>query len=100
MEFYDETRPLYLKTDISGVGVGAVLMQIRDRLNCPEEEAPQSSILRMIAFVSKCLSSTESRYSNIERGIGNTAWTRDVSAILFYWRCKYYNALQAIGSNL
>ena len=30
MIFYDENRPLFLETDISGVGLGAVLLQMRD----------------------------------------------------------------------
>ena len=30
----DETRPLYLETAASGVGLGAMLMHIRDGMNC------------------------------------------------------------------
>ena len=66
MEFYDETKPLYLETDASRVGLGAGLLQIRDGMNYPQDEAPNNNILTQIAFASKSLSSTERRY-NIER---------------------------------
>ena len=32
MNVYDETRPLYLHA--SGVGMGAWILQIRDKMNC------------------------------------------------------------------
>ena len=35
MKFYNKTRPLYLETDIYGVGLGARLLQIRDGMNWP-----------------------------------------------------------------
>ena len=56
IKFYDETKPLYLETDTSGVGLGASLLQTRNG----------TMALRPIAFTSKSLSSAEKRYSNIE----------------------------------
>ena len=35
MKFYDETKPLYLKTDTSGIGLGTALLQTRDGKTCP-----------------------------------------------------------------
>ena len=67
MKFDDETKPLYLETDASGIGFGTVLLQIRDGITCPEDIALDNTILRLIAFVSKSLTSAEHRYSNIER---------------------------------
>ena len=67
MKFYNESQPLYLETDASGVGLGAALLQTRKGTSCPRDEAPDNSILRPIAFMSKSLSSAEERYSNIER---------------------------------
>ena len=67
MKFYDETKPLYLETDASRIGLGAGLLQTRDDTACPEDIAPDNTILRPIAFASKCLTSAEHRYSNTER---------------------------------
>ena len=68
MKFYDETKPLYLETDTSGVGLGAsLLLQTTNGTSCPRHTAPYSNILQPITFASKSLSSAEKRYSNIER---------------------------------
>ena len=66
MKFYDDTKPLYLETDASGVGLGVVLLQLRDNTNCPKDTAPDNPILCPIAFVSKSLTCAEQRYSNIK----------------------------------
>ena len=67
MKFYDKTKPLYLETDASGIELGAALLQTRDGTTCPKDIAPDTTILRPIAFASKTLTSAEWRYSNIER---------------------------------
>ena len=67
MKFYDETKPLYIEMDAYGVGMGAALIQTRCGTSCARDEAPDNSILRHTACMSKSLSSTEERYSNIER---------------------------------
>ena len=66
MKFYDDTKPFYLKTDASGVSLGAALLQLRDNTNCPKDTAPDNTILCPIAFASKSLTDAEWRYSNIE----------------------------------
>ena len=66
MKFYYETRPLYLEADLSGIGLGTRLLQIRDKMNFPQAKAPHNSILRLIAFANKSLSSADRRYNNIE----------------------------------
>ena len=66
MKFYDDTKPLYLETDASGIGLGAALLQLRDNMNCPKDTAPDNTILCPIAFASKSLTEAEQRYSNIE----------------------------------
>ena len=35
MKFYDEVKPLYLDTDVSGVGLGTGLLQTRVGTSCP-----------------------------------------------------------------
>ena len=67
MKVYNETKPLYLETDASGVGLGASLLQIRNDTSGPRDTVLDNNILWPIAFASKCLSSAEKRYSNIER---------------------------------
>ena len=59
MKFYDETKQLYLGKDVSGVELGAGLLQTRSGTNCPRDKAPDNNILRPITFVSKSLSSME-----------------------------------------
>ena len=67
MKFYDETKPLYIETDASGVGLGAALLQTRGNTSCHRDEAPDNSINRPILFSSNSLNREEKRYSNIER---------------------------------
>ena len=66
MKFYDETKTLYLETDATKVGLGAILLQTRDGMTCPKCSTPDNTILQPIAFVSKSLTSADCRYSNIE----------------------------------
>ena len=66
MKFYDDTKLLYLETDVSRVGLGAVLLQLHKGLMCQKDVAPDNTILHPIAFASKSLTVAESRYSNIE----------------------------------
>ena len=58
-KFYDETKPLYLEMDASGIGLGTTLLQTRDGRTCPEDIAPGNTILRPVAFASKTLTSAE-----------------------------------------
>ena len=66
MKFYDDTKLLYLKTDASGISLGAALLQLRDNTTCQTHMAPDNTILHPIAFVSKSLMGAECKYSNIE----------------------------------
>ena len=59
MKFYDDTKPLYLRTDVSGVGLGAALLQLWDNTNCLKDAAPDNTILCPIAFASKSLTGAE-----------------------------------------
>ena len=67
MKFYDETKPLYTETDMSGVGQGATLLQTRSNTSCPKDEVPDNSLFRPTAVASKSLTGVEKRYSNTER---------------------------------
>ena len=71
MKFYDDTKLLYLKTDVSGIALRAALLQLRDNTTCQTHMAPDNTILHPIVFVSKSLMDVECRYSNIEcKGLG------------------------------
>ena len=67
MKSYKETKPLYLQTDASWIGLGATLLQTRDGATCPRDKVPDNTILKPVTFASKTLISTKQRYSNIER---------------------------------
>ena len=66
MKFYDNSKPLYLVIDASGIGLGAALLQLCDNMVCQVGIAPQNITLHPIAFASKSLTGVEQRYSNIE----------------------------------
>ena len=66
MKFYDDTKPLYLETDASRVGLGAALLQLCDNTMCQKGMGSDTIILHPIAFASKRLTGIEQRYSNIE----------------------------------
>ena len=91
MKIYNETKPLYLKTDASGIGLGAALLHTRDGTTCPKDITLDNSTLRPITFANKSLTSAEWRYSNIERGVGYTAWSQKISQLLFCQGGKYNN---------
>ena len=67
MNFYDNTKLLYLETDASRVGLGVALLQMCEGTACQKDVAPYNTILHPIAFASKSLTGAEHRYSNIER---------------------------------
>ena len=66
MKFYDNSKPLYLETDASSIGLGAALLQLCDNTLCQKGVAPQNITLQPIAFTSKSLTGVEWRYSNIK----------------------------------
>ena len=63
--------------DVSGIGLGATLLQTRDGTTCPKKILlPDNTILRPTAFASKSLTSAEQRYRNIEKsGVWYIAWS-------------------------
>ena len=67
MKFYNEKEPLYLGTDVSGVGLGAGLPQARDGLQSPQDEMLDNTVLWPEAFKRKNLTCAETKYRNIER---------------------------------
>ena len=66
MKFYDASRPPYLDTDASGVSHGAVLLQIREDMNCVHDEVQNNMILCPIAFAIKSSSNAKWWYGNIK----------------------------------
>ena len=66
MKFYSENKEPFLETDVSGVGLGAALLQLRDNTAWQQGTAPDNTMLWPIAFASKSLTGAESRYSNRE----------------------------------
>ena len=65
-EIYDRCRPLYQKTDASGVGLGAQLLQMRDGMKYGHDEVLNNVTLHSIIFASRSLSNTDRCYSSIE----------------------------------
>ena len=59
MKLYNETQPLYLETDASGVGLVTTLLQTRSGTSSPRDKAPDNRILRPIVFANKSLSNAK-----------------------------------------
>ena len=59
MKFHIETKPLYLESNMSGIGVGTTLLQTRDVMKCLRDIALDNSILRPIVFARKSLTIAE-----------------------------------------
>ena len=51
MKLYNKTKPLYLGTDASGVGMGTGLLQTRGGICCPRDKAPDNIILGPIKAI-------------------------------------------------
>ena len=66
MKFYDDTKPLYLETDASRIGLRAALLQLWDNTHYQKGTALDNTILCPITFVSKSLTDAKRRYSNIK----------------------------------
>ena len=47
MEFYDETKPLYIETDGTRVILGTALLQTRSNTSFHRDEVPGNSILKI-----------------------------------------------------
>ena len=63
------SKPLYLETGESGVGLGAALLQTQEGTTCQKDTVLDNTVLCSIAFASKSVTGTECRYSNIEREV-------------------------------
>ena len=66
IKFYYDTKPLYLETDTSGLGLDAALLQTWEGTTCQKDTVSDNTILHPIAFANKSLTGVN-RYSNIER---------------------------------
>ena len=66
MKFYDVARPLYLEANLSGIDLGASLLQVREGLNCRHDKVPDNVIFWSTAFASMSLSSVQRNYSKTE----------------------------------
>ena len=69
MAFCKEKKQVYLKIDVSGVGLGASLPQVRNGMWFPRNDAPNNAVLQPVAFTSKILTNPETYYNSIEREV-------------------------------
>ena len=71
--------------DVLRVGLGAGLLQVRNRINFPKNTVPDNTILISIPFMSKSLSRTKTCYSNIEREtLGILHGLQEILPLLLY----------------
>ena len=64
-QFYDCSKPLYIKVDMSKKSMGVVMLQ-EDNIMKDDSKHKIPTNLRPISYTSKTLSTTKSNYSNIE----------------------------------
>ena len=53
MYFHDTSKPLYMDTDTSSIGLGLGLLHLRDGMNCGQDQLPDNTALCPIVFTSK-----------------------------------------------
>ena len=82
MTFYNEKEHLYLEIDASSIGLGASLLQVRNRIQFPRHEASHNAAIWLIAFVSKSLTSSETQYS--KGSPRHIEWHRELPSLLFH----------------
>ena len=54
VKFYS-TKPLYLETDVSRIGLGVALLPMHEGTACQKDIVPDNTNLQPIAFASKSL---------------------------------------------
>ena len=59
MAFYNEKEQLYIERDVSGVGLVASLLQVRDGILFQKSKTTDDTALQLIAFASKSLTSAK-----------------------------------------
>ena len=69
MTFYNDKEPSYIETDMSGVGLEASLLHLRDGKWLPKDEVPDNTAPWQIPFASNNLTTAETQYSNIEKEV-------------------------------
>ena len=74
MQFYDETKSLYLETEASGVGLGASLQQKRNGTSCPRDMAPDNNILTLCIHKKKSIQNREETQEYRKRIIRYITW--------------------------
>ena len=72
MKFYDDTKPLYIETDVSGVGLEGALLQTRNNTNFHGDEVQDNSILRPTALARKSLTRAEKDTALLKRSTMHT----------------------------
>ena len=85
MKFYDDTKPLYLETDASRIGLGAALLQLCNNTACQKGKAPDNIILCPITFASKNLTGAECRdivTSNVRHLAYYMVWRNSIITVL------------------
>ena len=70
VRFYHVLKPLHLEMDVSGIGLEACLLQVREGINCGHDEPPGNITLHPFTFAIKSLPNVEWQCSNIEREAG------------------------------
>ena len=66
MLFYNKNQQLYVEKNVSGVSLGASLLQLRHKTWFPKNEATDNAAFWSITFASKCLTSAKALFSNRE----------------------------------
>ena len=93
-------KPSHIERDVSGVGLGASLLQTRNGTSCPRDTAPDNTILWPTAFASKSLSSAEEIQQYRKGSIRHITWPQEISSLFFHQRGKYNYRPQIAGSSI
>ena len=100
MKFYDETTPLYLETDVSGVGLRALSIEKKWHKLSKRHGTRQQHTQTHHIYKKKSIQSRKEIHQYIKRSIRHITQLGKIPSLLLCKKAKYNYRPQATGCNI